>query len=197
MAAGVRVRVGVGVGVGVGVIGGGVARPPRRSRLPHHGNHHPADPVPKRSRRPTRLHRGIRSPPDRRPTFAVFELRSRADDDDDDGDDGGGGGGGSNTTDGGDQMMTPARASRLASTFWSLAYPYYHESKPGRRLFYGMILLTLVNSAVSVAFSYVSKDFWNALSSKDAAEFYAMMIKFGRSTSRSATSNSSRLATST
>jgi ABC-type uncharacterized transport system fused permease/ATPase subunit len=36
-----------------------------------------------------------------------------------------------------------------------------------------------MNSGVSVAFSYVSKDFWNALSTKDTVEFYNMMRKFG------------------
>ena len=79
----------------------------------------------------------------------------------------------------GGEEMTLDKASKLISTFWSMAYPYYQESQPGRRLFYGMILLTLVNSGVSVAFSYISKDFWNALSSKDTAEFYSMMIKYG------------------
>ena len=148
-----------GVGLGVGSVirgsccgGGGdrLARPHRR----HHArgdcsnNHHPRS----------------------RPIYA-FELWSKTNDDDyddkTDDDDGTGGG-----------QMTPAKASKLLSTFWSMAYPYYRESKPGRRLFYGMILLTFVNSAVSVAFSYISKDFWNALSSKDAAEFYVMMTKF-------------------
>eukprot|EP00581_Thalassiosira_minuscula_P015691 CAMPEP_0183734254 /NCGR_PEP_ID=MMETSP0737-20130205/43315_1 /TAXON_ID=385413 /ORGANISM="Thalassiosira miniscula, Strain CCMP1093" /LENGTH=817 /DNA_ID=CAMNT_0025967705 /DNA_START=10 /DNA_END=2463 /DNA_ORIENTATION=+ len=75
--------------------------------------------------------------------------------------------------------MTLEKASKLIPTFWSMAYPYFQESQPGRRLFYGMILLTLMNSGVSVAFSYISKDFWNALSSKDTAEFYSMMVKFG------------------
>lgn len=78
-----------------------------------------------------------------------------------------------------DEKLTLKKASTLLSTFWSMAYPYYKESQPGRRLFYGMILLTLMNSGVSVAFSYISKDFWNALSSKDVNEFYSMMVKFG------------------
>jgi len=89
---------------------------------------------------------------------------------------------GESTTDnleGEDEKLTLEKASALLSTFWSMAYPYYKESQPGRRLFYGMILLTLLNSGVSVAFSYISKDFWNALSSKDVNEFYNMMVKFG------------------
>lgn len=75
--------------------------------------------------------------------------------------------------------LTLEKASSLLSTFWSMAYPYYRESQAGRRLFFGMVVLTLINSGVSVAFSYISKDFWNALSSKDTTEFYNMMIKFG------------------
>ena len=78
-----------------------------------------------------------------------------------------------------EEKMTLEKAGALATTFWRMASPYYQESQPGRRLFYGMLLLTLLNSGVSVAFSYISKDFWNALSSKDSAEFYSMMIKFG------------------
>jgi len=75
--------------------------------------------------------------------------------------------------------MTLKKASELFSTFWSMAYPYYRESQSGRRLFYGMLVLLFMNSGVSVAFSYVSKDFWNALSTKDTVEFYNMMRKFG------------------
>ncbi len=81
--------------------------------------------------------------------------------------------------DGTNRKMTLRRASKLISTFWSMAFPYYQESQPGRRLFIGMVLLTLVNSGVSVAFSYISKDFWNALSSKDTQQFYSMMLKYG------------------
>ena len=77
------------------------------------------------------------------------------------------------------QKLTLEKAVSLLSTFWSMAYPYYRESQAGRRLFLGMILLTLMNSGVSVAFSYISKDFWNALSGKDVTEFYSMMLKFG------------------
>ena len=55
---------------------------------------------------------------------------------------------------------------QTASVFLEMALPYYKESKAGRWLFAGMIGMTLLNSGVSVAFSYVGKDFWNALSSK-------------------------------
>lgn len=64
------------------------------------------------------------------------------------------------------------------SMFTEMAMPYYQESKSGRWLFAGMIALTLLNSGVSVAFSYVGKDFWNALNSKDQEQFYTMMFKY-------------------
>ena len=59
-----------------------------------------------------------------------------------------------------------------------MAYPYYQESKAGRWLFAGMIGLTLLNSGVSVAFSYLGKDFWNALSAKNTVEFYQVLTKY-------------------
>ncbi|KAL3762624.1 hypothetical protein ACHAW5_001217 [Stephanodiscus triporus] len=165
-----------GIGVGGSVIAGGgggqFVCPTRRStghRDPFstHSHHRLHGECNIRSR-PIGQHNDNRAAWER---TKVFELGSKANGDDD--------GGSSMINDGGGDPMTLAKASRLLSTFWSMAYPYYHESRPGRRLFYGMILLTLVNSAVSVMFSYIGKDFWNALSSKDAAEFYVMMIKFG------------------
>jgi putative ATP-binding cassette transporter len=70
------------------------------------------------------------------------------------------------------------RLTALFSNFKEMALPYYQESKAGRWLFAGMVGITLLNSGVSVAFSYVGKDFWNALSSKDAANFYPMLAKY-------------------
>lgn len=62
--------------------------------------------------------------------------------------------------------------------FWEMGFPYFEDSQSGRRLFYGMIGLTLLNSGISVAFSYLRKDFWNALSSKEVEEFYALLVKY-------------------
>ena len=70
------------------------------------------------------------------------------------------------------------RLTGLFRAFKEMAIPYYQESKSGRWLFAGMFGLTLLNSGVSVAFSYVGKDFWNALNSKDTAEFYPMLAKY-------------------
>lgn len=70
------------------------------------------------------------------------------------------------------------RIGQQTKTFWEMASPYYEESIAGRWLFAGMIGLTLLNSGVSVAFSYLGKDFWNALSSKNTVEFYDVLSKY-------------------
>jgi len=62
--------------------------------------------------------------------------------------------------------------------FKEMALPYFVESKSGRWLFAGMIGLTLLNSGVSVGFSYISRDFWTALSSKNVDDFNTILIKF-------------------
>ena len=82
-----------------------------------------------------------------------------------------------------DEPQKPAfewdKIVKQSQLFYEMAFPYYKESKDGRWLFAGMIGMTLVNSAVSVAFSYLGKDFWNALNAKDPDQFYFMLSKFG------------------
>lgn len=51
--------------------------------------------------------------------------------------------------------------------FRIMAAPYFRENKEGRCLFAIMVLLSLANTAVRVAFSYLSRDFWSALSDKE------------------------------
>lgn len=76
------------------------------------------------------------------------------------------------------QKMDWKKIGAQTKEFWEMAFPYYEESIAGRWLFAGMIGLTLLNSGVSVAFSYLGKDFWNALSSKDTVEFYNVLSKY-------------------
>lgn len=78
-----------------------------------------------------------------------------------------------------DENIDFGKIKKQAKAFWEMAIPYYEESKAGRWLFAGMIGMTLLNSGVSVMFSYVIKDFWNALSSKDPEQFKVMLEKFG------------------
>lgn len=41
-----------------------------------------------------------------------------------------------------------------------------------------VVALTLMNSGVSVAFSFLSRDFWSALNAKDAEHFQEVLVKF-------------------
>jgi vitamin B12/bleomycin/antimicrobial peptide transport system ATP-binding/permease protein len=54
------------------------------------------------------------------------------------------------------------------------------EERSAQLLLGGVILLTLASSATSVWFSYIGRDFWTALSSKNEAQFYEMMIRCAR-----------------
>jgi len=56
--------------------------------------------------------------------------------------------------------------------FRKMALPYFREEKSARMLLAVVIAFTLLNSAVSVGFSYLSKDFYNALNSKNTEAFY-------------------------
>jgi vitamin B12/bleomycin/antimicrobial peptide transport system ATP-binding/permease protein len=76
------------------------------------------------------------------------------------------------------QQLDWKRIGEQVKLFWNMAVPYYEESNAGRWLFAGMIGLTLLNSGVSVVFSYLGKDFWNALSAKNTVEFYHVLSKY-------------------
>ncbi len=60
---------------------------------------------------------------------------------------------------------------RLAQLFWRLALPYWKRNKDARRDLAGVLVLTLLQSGIAVAFSFISKDFWNALNTKDSQLF--------------------------
>ena len=62
--------------------------------------------------------------------------------------------------------------------FKVMSAPYFRENRQGKILFVIMVVLTLANSAVRVFFSYLARDFWNALSDKDEDRFYSVMGKF-------------------
>lgn len=68
---------------------------------------------------------------------------------------------------GSDNREQPPDVRRLASLFWRLARPYWAKSKQARRDLGGVLALTLLQSGISVAFSYISRDFWTALNTKD------------------------------
>ena len=68
--------------------------------------------------------------------------------------------------------------SHQCRAFASMALPYFRDQPHARWLFAIMIVLTLLNSAVRVLFSYLARDFWSALSDNDPDTFYGIMQQF-------------------
>lgn len=62
--------------------------------------------------------------------------------------------------------------SRLLKLFGRLAVPYWKAEKKARWDLAGVVALTFLQSGVSVMFSFISKDFWTALNTKNADLFY-------------------------
>lgn len=60
---------------------------------------------------------------------------------------------------------------RLANLFWRLAVPYWKREPSARKDFLGVIALTVLQSGVAVGFSFISKDFWTALNTKNSELF--------------------------
>ena len=64
------------------------------------------------------------------------------------------------------------------SKIWAIAFPYYRENLQGRFLFGILFLVLLLNSAISVYYSYLFRDFFTYLSKKDVTMFYKTFNKF-------------------
>jgi putative ATP-binding cassette transporter len=62
--------------------------------------------------------------------------------------------------------------------FWRLAVPYFERAEGAKEQFALLILLTLVNSGVSVLFSFVSRDFYSTLGAKDLELFQQVTVRF-------------------
>lgn len=62
--------------------------------------------------------------------------------------------------------------------FFELATPYFKETSEGKWQLGRVVGLTLLQSGVSVVFSYLSRDFYNALSAKDVSTFGEVLAKF-------------------
>lgn len=72
-----------------------------------------------------------------------------------------------------------ADVSLQLKQLWDLSVPFFKEEGSAKALLAAVVVLTLANSAVSVAFSYVGRDFWTALSQKDPDQFAIMLQRFG------------------
>jgi len=73
---------------------------------------------------------------------------------------------------------TVASVQEQLHLFVDMSRPYFAEEPQARLLLGAVVALTLLNSGVSVAFSYLSRDFWSALNAKDAEQFQEVLLKF-------------------
>lgn len=62
--------------------------------------------------------------------------------------------------------------------FLNIAIPFFQNDEKARRSLLEVSGLTLLNSGVSVAFSYISRDFYNALNIRNEALFYEKIEYF-------------------
>eukprot|EP01041_Mallomonas_annulata_P005519 gene5519-11125_t len=62
--------------------------------------------------------------------------------------------------------------------FLQIAQPFFKEDEVARNSLIGVIAMTFLNSGVSVAFSYISRDFYNALNARDETMFYEKIALF-------------------
>eukprot|EP00922_Rhytidocystis_sp_ex-Travisia-forbesii_P061476 GHVS01091106.1.p1 GENE.GHVS01091106.1~~GHVS01091106.1.p1 ORF type:complete len:740 (-),score=66.79 GHVS01091106.1:102-2321(-) len=62
--------------------------------------------------------------------------------------------------------------------FFQLASPYFSGSLSAKLQLACVLLLSVLSSGLSVLFSYVGRDFWNALSKKDSNEFWRQLQRF-------------------
>lgn len=76
------------------------------------------------------------------------------------------------------RKIKPEVLKQQFALFRRMATPYFRDSDEARRQLGGVLALTLLNSGISVLFSFVGRDFWTALSAKDTVHFYELMAKY-------------------
>ena len=74
--------------------------------------------------------------------------------------------------------INAARLLEQGQLLRQMAAPYFQESIASRWLLVSVLVLTLASSGISVAFSYLGRDFWNALSDKNVEQFYQILLKY-------------------
>lgn len=72
------------------------------------------------------------------------------------------------------QTLTATPAVQLAKPYW-VDNP---DRRKPRLALAGVVVLSLATTGVSVAFNFLGRDFFNALSAKQEAEFYTQLAKY-------------------
>eukprot|EP00588_Corethron_pennatum_P010986 CAMPEP_0194268442 /NCGR_PEP_ID=MMETSP0169-20130528/2765_1 /TAXON_ID=218684 /ORGANISM="Corethron pennatum, Strain L29A3" /LENGTH=740 /DNA_ID=CAMNT_0039009677 /DNA_START=48 /DNA_END=2270 /DNA_ORIENTATION=- len=67
---------------------------------------------------------------------------------------------------------------KQVSLFFKMTMPYYKETREGKWLFGSMLFLCLVSAAFNVVVSYILRDFYSALGSKDVYYYKKYLLRF-------------------
>ncbi|GAB5357675.1 hypothetical protein AAMO2058_000394700 [Amorphochlora amoebiformis] len=74
---------------------------------------------------------------------------------------------------------TMATVKEQLRLFWEMSIPYFKEDNGAKVMLATVIGLTLLQSGVSVVFSFVGRDFWSALNTRDVSGFGTVVSRFG------------------
>eukprot|EP00921_Rhytidocystis_pertsovi_P004949 GHVQ01008594.1.p1 GENE.GHVQ01008594.1~~GHVQ01008594.1.p1 ORF type:complete len:746 (+),score=54.81 GHVQ01008594.1:245-2482(+) len=72
----------------------------------------------------------------------------------------------------------PPGALQTLRLFYNLASPYFVSDRSAQTQLICVVVLSFVSSGLSVIFSYLGRDFWNALSQRDVEAFWFHLSKF-------------------
>jgi putative ATP-binding cassette transporter len=81
-----------------------------------------------------------------------------------------------------DQIKTTSTRKNISLSqirpFLEIAIPFFKTDRTAFYSLVGVVILTLIESALNIAFSYVRRDIFDALNEKDEGKFYAKIFLF-------------------
>lgn len=78
----------------------------------------------------------------------------------------------------GREVARKAVSLSLLLPFLEIAIPFFREDRNAFCSLVGIVTLTLIQSALNIAFSYVRRDMFNALNDREQAIFYVKIVEF-------------------
>lgn len=76
------------------------------------------------------------------------------------------------------EVARTAISLSLLRPFLEIAIPFFREDRNAFFSLVGVVTLTLLESGLNIAFSYVRRDMFNALNDREQARFYAKILEF-------------------